>query len=181
MICAGKGDSGHTGLTGGARVLKSDRFVEALGALDEASAALGLARSFVSQPKLKKLMLAAQRDLGSIMTEISAAGNPSADAPSLAPERIAWLDGELHALRRALPRPPDGFILAGDSVADGALALARTIVRRAERRVVALHLPRELSEPRLVAYLNRLSSFVFYLELTVRQHADNHLGDKDGD
>lgn len=158
-----KGDDGTTGLLGKKRVSKHDARIEALGTLDESSASLGLARASARDPRTISLLLEAQRDLYSLMAEV-AAGPENAAQFHFDVQRVDWLEQQTDSLSTTVEMPAE-FILPGDSPAGAALSLARAVVRRAERRVVELFDNREITNPGLQQYLNRLSSLLFCLEL----------------
>jgi len=155
------GDSGETGLFGGPRVKKSDRRVEAYGEVDELNAAVGAARAIVEDPEIDGQLAKVQEELFCVGAELATphdaktrAAIPPVDAAwSARLERAmdAW-DGELPALSK--------FVLPGGTRTAAGLHLARTICRRAERRVVSLAAEVEV-EPAVLAYLNRLSDFLF--------------------
>ncbi len=173
-----RGDDGTTGLLGKGRVPKHDARIETLGTLDEASAALGLARALARDPGTAAALVQIQRDLYALMAE--AASTPEnaerfgtlrqAQGTALDPSRVEWLESQAAALE-ARSGIPGEFILPGDSLAGAALALARTIVRRAERRVAGLLDEGQLANRLLLQYLNRLSSVCFALELVENQAA----------
>ncbi|NPA31977.1 MAG: cob(I)yrinic acid a,c-diamide adenosyltransferase [Chloroflexi bacterium] len=158
------GDDGTTGLLGDARVPKDHPQTEAVGTLDELSAALGLARAFARSPEARDLAQQVQRHLYQIMAEVAATPENAARFRSLGPEQVAWLEAQIAALEAQAP-PPKVFILPGDSQGGAFWALARTIARRAERRLVTLQRSHGLDNPALLAYLNRLSSLCFVLEV----------------
>lgn len=158
------GDDGYTSLLGEGRVPKHIARIEAVGTLDEASAALGMARSLCQAPQSTPLLLQVQRDLYGVMAEVSATPENAERFRTIDTLRLGWLEGQVDLLSSQIEIPRE-FILPGDSPAGAALALARTIVRRAERRVTALLHEGELENSELLRYLNRLSSFCFVLEL----------------
>lgn len=164
------GDDGTTGLLGEGRVSKSHPRIEALGAVDEATAALGLARSAHRAPQTAPLIVEIQRDLYKLMGELAATPENAERFHGIDASRIAWLEQQTDAVSVQTGIPGE-FILPGDTPAGAALALARTIVRRAERRVVELLGLGEIPNPELVRYLNRLSSLCFVLELLENQAA----------
>lgn len=165
-----RGDDGTTGLLGEGRLPKHHPRMEALGALDEASAALGLARSLAGSPQTAEVLIAAQRDLYALMAETAASPENAQRFRTLDRSRLDWLESQADALEARVSLPGE-FILPGDSPGGAALALARTIVRRAERQVAALLDRGELSNQLLLQYLNRLSSLCFALELAENQAA----------
>jgi cob(I)alamin adenosyltransferase len=165
-----KGDDGTTGLLGEGRVPKYHARMEALGALDEASAALGLARAQAASDELRGVLLQIQRDLYHLMAEVAATPENAERFRRIDNERVLWLEARTDAASRRVPMPEE-FIVPGDTPAGAALALARAVVRRAERRVVLLFDERQISNPELQRYLNRLSSLCFVLELLENQSA----------
>ena len=164
-----KGDDGTTGLLGEGRVAKYHARMEALGALDESSAMLGLARASVLDPRCGPLLLESQRDLYRVMAEV-AAPPENAGQFHFDTKRVEWLEEQTDALSKSIEMPKE-FILPGDSRSGAALSLARAVVRRAERRVVELFDSEEIKNPALQKYLNRLSSLLFVLELIENQAA----------
>lgn len=164
------GDEGETGLLGAGRVPKFDLRIEALGALDEATAALGLARAAANTPEIAPLIVAVQRDLYKLMAEVGATPENAAKFRSIDDSRVRWLESQTDAISARVDVPRE-FILPGEIPSSAAMALARTIVRRAERRVVELFHSAGLENLALLAYLNRLSSLCFALELLENQQA----------
>ena len=164
------GDDGTTGLLGKGRLPKSHPRMEALGTLDEASAALGLARSLCKAEQTGPLLVEAQRDLYALMAEVAASPENAAQFRTLDSGRVQWLASQAEAISALVPLPNE-FILPGDSTGAAALSLARTIVRRAERRLAGLLETGEIENEVLLQYLNRLSSLCFALELLENQAA----------
>lgn len=158
------GDDGTTGVLGEGRIPKDHPLTEAVGAVDEATAALGMARAVCRGEATAELLLQVQRDLYRLMTEISATPENAERFRAITAERVNWIEAQTDALTRQVEMPRE-FITPGDSQAGAALAMARTIVRRAERRVVRLVREGSLSNRELLRYLNRLSSLCFVLEL----------------
>jgi len=165
-----KGDDGTTGLLGDGRVPKYHARMEALGTLDESTATLGLARSQCADPRSGPILLEAQRDLYKLMAEVAATPDNAENFHFITPERVAWLEEQTNALSKQVEIPKQ-FILPGDSLGGAALSVARTVIRRAERRVVELFDLGEIANPDLQRYLNRLSSLCFVLELLENQSA----------
>jgi cob(I)alamin adenosyltransferase len=160
---AGSGDDGSTGLLGGGRAPKDDPRIEAYGTIDEASSAVGLAKSLSPHPRVRAICDELQRGLYSIGAELAtnpAAGTSFAHTTEEAVQRLDALTGELEQLVTM----PDGFILPGATPASGALDLARAIVRRAERRCVSLEREENgLDNQQVRRWLNRLSLLLFVL------------------
>lgn len=160
-LYTGKGDQGTTDLLG-ARVSKDDLRIEVLGALDETSAAMGLARAHATSERTRELLIAAQRDLYEIMAELAFTEEMRPGSRAFPTERVQWLERETDALGADVTLPPQ-FVLPGESVPGAALDVARTVARRAEREVVALHREGLVSNETILRYLNRLSSLLFIL------------------
>ena len=156
------GDDGTTGLLGPGRVPKSAPRVEAYGSVDELNAILGVARSLDAAAWVSADLATIQARLFSLGAELAA----TAPAPLANLERIG--DADVSTLERVIDRleadlpPLVNFILPAGHVLAAQLHLARTVCRRAERRVVALAETTPL-EPRLVHYLNRLADLLFVM------------------
>ncbi len=166
------GDDGYTGLLGEGRVAKEDLRLEALGAVDEANAALGLVRALLKSAEVPELILQVQRDLYGLMAEVSATMENAQRFRTIDAERVAWLETQTDQFSKQVKLPKE-FIVPGDSVAGAYFDLARAVVRRAERRVAALLHQKEVENAQLLRYLNRLSSLCFVLELYENQVAGN--------
>jgi cob(I)alamin adenosyltransferase len=154
------GDKGRTGLLGGTRAAKDDPRIEAYGTVDELSAQLGLADGLDESGELSPLLHAIQRELFSLGAHLASPDPTAASLPPLdaaAPTQLeAWID----RMEEDLP-PLTQFILPGGVSQGAALHLARTVCRRAERRVVALTSAGLNVSEGIVVYLNRLSDFLF--------------------
>jgi cob(I)alamin adenosyltransferase len=158
------GDDGFTGLLGEGRVPKYHPRTEAVGTLDEATAALGIARASCQADQSGTLLVTIQRDLYKIMAEVSATPETAEQFRTIGQEQIDWLETHTDAISH-LVEMPQGFILPGDSPAGAMMSLARTIVRRAERQIAQLLHSGEIDNQDLLRYLNRLSSLCFAMEL----------------
>ncbi len=153
------GDGGETSLGDGTRVAKDAARVEAFGAVDEANAAIGLLRLHTAGAD-DAMLARIQNDLFDVGADLCVPGEAGArlrltDAPGLR------LEQEVAAMNAVLP-PLTSFILPGGTPAAAHAHLARTLVRRAERRTVALT-HGETVNPAVVRYLNRLSDHLFVL------------------
>ena len=159
------GDAGDTGLFGGGRVGKDDPRVDAYGDVDELNASLGMVRAIEVMPRVDEVIVGIQRDLFGIGA-LLATPDPVKMREQLAKarideDRIAQLEHAIDDCDHELD-PLRAFILPGGTPKAGALHVARTVCRRAERRVVALRRTTEV--PALVVrYLNRLSDLLFML------------------
>ncbi|NDJ36579.1 MAG: cob(I)yrinic acid a,c-diamide adenosyltransferase [Chloroflexi bacterium] len=156
------GDDGTTGLLGEGRVKKYHPRPEAYGDVDEAQAALGLARSVMADEDAADILLAVQRDLYQLMAELAATKEVAHRFRKIDAQRVTWLEKHTDAYGERLNLPPE-FIVSGDSHPGALLDLARTIVRRAERRTVKLYDDGHIENRELIRYLNRLSSLCFVL------------------
>ncbi|HVA20854.1 MAG TPA: cob(I)yrinic acid a,c-diamide adenosyltransferase [Candidatus Micrarchaeia archaeon] len=160
------GDRGETQLLYGGRVAKDDRRTEAYGALDEAISAMGLARALSTREETRALLLALQREAFTVGAEL-ATGKDARDRllahfPTLGPDAADRLEAQVHELEARHPLPAS-FVLPGGTTAAAALDLARTVVRRAERRAVSVERAGELGNREVLRYLNRLSDLLFML------------------
>ena len=157
----GRGDGGETDLMG-ERVTKSDPRIDLLGALDEATSAIGLGRALGTVEGAREIVLATQRDLYAIMAELAFTDATRPDAYRFPAERVAWLEAETDAISERVTLPRE-FVIPGDTVASGALDVARTVVRRAERLAAVLTEAGLVANDQILRYLNRLSSLLFML------------------
>jgi cob(I)alamin adenosyltransferase len=155
------GDQGETSLFGGGRVGKDDARVDAYGGVDELNASLGLARSLSLPPDLDPVCQRLQDELFTVGAVLATPRGSKADAaiPHVRPEWIDAMERQIDAWDEELP-PLTSFILPGGSQAASALHVARTLCRRAERRVVPL-VREGLFDVQVVVYLNRLSDLLF--------------------
>lgn len=173
-----RGDGGDTGLFGGTTVAKDDPRVEAYGTVDELNAGIGVVVALLSADEGHRddveALWAVQSDLFAIGARLAAA-DPASELerdriPVLEDDRIPALERWIDALDEEL-EPLDSFVLPGGSPAGAHLHVARTLCRRAERRVVSLlALQPDLSEV-VLPYLNRLSDLLFTLARAVNVRA----------
>jgi cob(I)alamin adenosyltransferase len=152
------GDSGSAGLVDGSRVSKSAPRMTAIGEVDEANAAIGLAIANLHGGELGRRLLAIQNDLFDLGADVATPGNVDG-ALRIVASQVARLEIEIDEMNAEL-EPLTSFILPGGSKAVAALHLARATVRRAERAAVALNEIEPLN-PHLLAYVNRLSDHLF--------------------
>jgi cob(I)alamin adenosyltransferase len=160
------GDDGTTGLLYGGRVPKDDLVTQAYGTTDEAVALLGLARSFATDEAMRADLLALQRELFVVGADL--ATNPKErkklekGVSKVTPEMVKRLERRIDDLvaQRALP---DVFVVPGANPGSAAIDVARAVVRRAERAVVALERAQRDVNPEVRHYLNRLSDLLFVL------------------
>lgn len=156
------GDDGTTGMADGTRLSKSDRRVHVLGDIDELNAQIGLAASFLDNPQWQDILMQIQHDLFDLGAELCQPGKEI-----MQPAHIEYLDHQADHMNEQLP-PLKEFILPGGSPRLAHLHVARTICRRAERSLVALHEQQGVN-PISLAYLNRLSDLLFILPRYIAQ------------
>jgi len=155
------GDTGETGLFGGGRVGKDNERVDAYGEVDELNASIGLARSMGLSPKLDAVAKTIQEQLFTVGAVLATPAGTKAEQqiPKLRPDWVAAMEKAIDEMDRELPKMTN-FILPGGTGPAAALHVARTVCRRAERRVVPLMRAGKV-EPQTVVFLNRLSDLLF--------------------
>lgn len=161
-IATKHGDTGKTGLIGGARVSKADLRVEAYGTIDETGAALGFARSICRDDEIDELTKSIQRELFLVAGSVA---NPRAldkEPRDVTAEMVARLTDEVDRIEKIEGILSD-WALPGDHAAAAAYDVARTVCRRAERLVVHLIETDDTVDPHVVAYLNRLSDLIWLM------------------
>jgi cob(I)alamin adenosyltransferase len=163
------GDSGSAGLVDGSRVSKSSLRMAAIGEIDEANAAVGVAIAALGGGDLADRLLQVQNELFDLGADAATPGDVDG-ALRIVPSQVARLEVEIDEMNAALD-PLTSFILPGGTPAVAALHLARTVVRRAERAAVALDESEPLN-PQLLAYLNRLSDHLFVAARFVAAQGD---------
>jgi cob(I)alamin adenosyltransferase len=152
------GDGGTAGLVDGSRVSKSSLRMTAIGEVDEANAAIGVAISALGNGELADRLLTIQNDLFDLGADVATPGEVDG-ALRIVGSQVERIEHEIDAMNAELP-PLTSFILPSGSPGVAALHLARAVVRRAERAAVALNAAEPLN-PHLLAYLNRLSDHLF--------------------
>jgi cob(I)alamin adenosyltransferase len=167
------GDKGDTGLFGGGRVAKNHPRVEAYGDVDELNASIGLARSIEMMPRIDEVLVPIQRDLFAIGALLA---TPDREKMRQHLEKARIDETRIEQLEQAIDdgdrelEPLRSFIIPGGTPKAAALHVARTVCRRAERRVVQLQEHTELPQL-VVVYLNRLSDLLFTLARVANQRA----------
>jgi cob(I)alamin adenosyltransferase len=172
------GDDGTTGLLYGGRVRKDADPIEVNGAIDEAQAALGLARAHgVLNDELNEILMGIERDLYILMAEVATLPeNRSKLKPGVSmvtEAMVEGLEGQIDAFNERFEMPKE-FVIPGQNLVAASLDVARTAVRRAERLSVSYGLDDSFSTP----YLNRLSDLVWTLARW--QEGDEHMLAKEG-
>ncbi len=186
-VATGKGDDGSTGLLyGGERIPKDDLRTEAYGTIDEAVAALGLARARLGLKEeygvlspalrpLRELILRFQRELFVVAAEL--ATNPDAwnrledGRTRVSADMVTGVDAVLRDLESHITMPTE-FVVPGETATSAGLELARTTLRRAERRAVSLQREGLIPGPHLLPYLNRLADLLWVLARAAEQAED---------
>jgi cob(I)alamin adenosyltransferase len=163
------GDDGSSGLVDGSRVSKSGPRMTAIGEVDEANAAIGMAIALLIPGDLTEHLLGIQNDMFDLGADLA---TPGEIGLRIVASQVERLEQAIDAMNAEL-EPLQSFILPGGSAAVAALHLGRTVVRRAERAAVALNESQPLN-PHLLAYLNRLSDLLF---VTARYVAAKEGGD----
>ena len=160
------GDKGETSLLYGGRVSKNDPHTEAYGITDEAVSVMGLARSLSENQRIKDILRDAQRELFTIAAELAT----EPDKYELFQQHFTPVTGDMvENLERTIDsleeefQMPTVFVLPGGSPASSAIDMARTVIRTAERRVVALAEAGRLTNELIIHYLNRLGDLLFVL------------------
>ena len=166
------GDQGETGLFGGGRVSKDHIRIEAYGTVDELNAVLGMVRAQLGEksvaakvdPAVDHVLAKIQNDLFTIGAELATANAEAlAKITVIKSAGVELLERTIDSLQQGL-EPLRQFVLPGGSSSSALLHLARTVCRRAERRVITLSAQREESvSPVVVVYLNRLSDLLFVM------------------
>lgn len=161
-----RGDEGETSLLFGQRVAKSSLRCEAYGTLDEAGASLGIARNVVTKDKTKEIIAKVQKELFVVSAELATKsedyGRFASRFTPVSDEMTSQLERLIDDLESEIELPKS-FIIPGANLGSGWLDLSRTIVRRAERKVVALKENNEISNDAILHYLNRLADLLFIL------------------
>lgn len=166
-----KGDTGETSLFGGMRVKKFAERIEAYGTIDELNAALGLLHSVAEMQPRRAFLQQVQQNLFTLGAWLAA--DPSAEnlyLPELPDTAVAELETSIDSMDEEL-EPLKNFVLPGGHTGNAYAHMARTICRRAERRVVALSEVEDVP-PATITYLNRLSDWLFTLARWLSKQAD---------
>ena len=164
------GDTGDTSLFGKTRVSKADPLVDAYGEIDELNACLGVVRAQVADVEVDEALAAIQRDLFAVGAQLADPAERIAARVTKAvvdDSHVARLEGLIDHFDATVP-PLTKFILPGGGPAGATLHVARTVCRRAERRIVALEPP---ADGVIVRYVNRLSDLLFVMARVVNHRA----------
>jgi len=158
------GDAGTTGLVDGSRVSKADARIAAIGDVDEANSAIGVAVAALEDGPEREMLVRIQNEMFDLGADLATPGEdfaPSEMTLRIVASQVARLEGEIDRMNAGLA-PLTSFILPGGTLAAAHLHLARATVRRAERMAVAAGAEVALN-PQALAYINRLSDHLFVL------------------
>ncbi|MHB1830524.1 MAG: cob(I)yrinic acid a,c-diamide adenosyltransferase [Candidatus Micrarchaeaceae archaeon] len=155
----GKGDDGTTGVLSGVRISKSDRLIAAIGDIDELNSSIGVALSEIEDESLKDRLKSVQNDLFVIGADLASAGNKKIGEAPGKHEAVMRLESWITELSGKTPDLKK-FVLPGGSRESSCLHMSRAIARRAERSVIAASKDHNIDRG-IIAYLNRLSSYLF--------------------
>lgn len=165
-----KGDNGRTKLPYDRRKRsKSSCRVQSLGEIDELNSLIGVVIAFTKQKQIKTLLYQVQHDLFRVQLEISSKGAAFGDKKikPISLDNVAWLERHIDALSKKLPALAM-FIVPGGSKAASLAQLARAVCRRAERELAGLN-KKEPVNAQVLAYMNRLSDFLFTIARTLNK------------
>ncbi len=158
-----RGDKGETSLLGGQRIPKYDPRPDTYGTLDEASSALGVARAMTENQKIKDIILEVQKDLLVMGAELSCFPEDLDKLTHRIDEKdVSCIENIIDKLQKDVELPKE-FIYPGKSVVSAQIDVARTIIRRAERKAVRLKKDGLISSDEITKYLNRLADMLFTL------------------
>jgi cob(I)alamin adenosyltransferase len=161
-----RGDDGTTGLLFGGRVHKDDARTDVYGTLDETVSCLGLARAGGLVPRVDDIVVRLQREMFVVGAQLatSAENQPKLqeDVSRVTPRMTGRAESDIDALIAEHPLPQE-FVLPGATQGSAGIDLARSTVRRAERRAVTMDREGEVPDPEILRYLNRVSDLLFVL------------------
>ncbi len=155
-------------------VSKADAIFRVIGAIDEASAALGLAKSFLNLKEHKNLLTIVQADLSLLMASLAgwSAENDPGNAKGIK-AALEAMESALAEMKQTISLPKK-FVHSGQNAASGTLDVARAVARRAEREAVAYHQATQPLDINLLQYLNRLSTMCYYLMIAEIDAAESN-------
>jgi len=160
-----KGDEGETSLLYGIRTAKSDPRCEAYGTVDEVVSLLGLAKNFC-QPEVRDIVTTLQEELfvigAELATPLQRYRDLDAKGKTVKPEMVQRLEDLIDQFESKVDMPRE-FVIPGACVSSATLDIARAVIRRAERRAVTLKNEGQLTNEKVLEYLNRLADLIFTL------------------
>lgn len=175
-IATKRGDGGQTGLAGGIRVSKTHPRVECYGTIDELISQMGFARSICPDEDIRDKVKAIQRELYKVGSALATPPESKKTPPVITAEMVDALEAEVHRIE-AEPGVLGDWSLPGETPDGAALDVARTVCRRAERLAAGLMETGVISDPHILAYLNRLSDllWLFGRQIEARRGVDSKL------
>lgn len=158
------GDRGKTGIHGGQRVDKDDIRIEANGTLDELNAAIGVIRALAGEGhEWQEMLFYLQRSLMVVMSHVATPAALISQNPNVLPADLdAYCEEQIDSLNGAMRHDSTHFILPGGTLLSAQCHMARTIARRAERRLWTLN-RKDAVEPLILRFINRLSDLLFVM------------------
>jgi cob(I)alamin adenosyltransferase len=159
-IATKRGDGGQTGLAGGIRVSKTHPRVECYGTIDELISQMGFARSICQDAEIAERIKTIQRELYKVGSAIATPPESKKTPPEITPAMVGALEAEVHRIE-AEPGVLADWSLPGGSPDSAALDVARTVCRRAERLATSLMEAQVITNPSILAYINRLSDLLW--------------------
>ncbi len=173
-VSTGTGDSGRTSLWSGQRVSKASKRVEAYGTIDELNCHLGETRHVVSSEMVREMLLGIQKDLFKMTGQLATVGKPFPE--NLSVSDVGRITGFVHDLEARVTI--EGFVVPGNTRESAKLDIARTVARRAERRICSLADTEEVPEV-ITVYINRLSDLLYMMARYEEHIQDRLLNEKD--
>jgi len=175
-IATKRGDGGQTGLAGGVRVSKTHPRVECYGTIDELISQMGFARSICPDEDIRDKVKAIQRELYKVGSALATPPESKKTPPVITAEMVDALEAEVHRIE-AEPGVLGDWSIPGETPDGAALDVARTICRRVERLAVGLMETGVISDPHIIAYINRLSDllWLFGRQIEARRGVDSKL------
>jgi cob(I)alamin adenosyltransferase len=179
-IATKRGDGGQTGLAGGIRVSKTHPRVECYGTIDELISQMGFARSICQDAEIAERIKTIQRELYKVGSAIATPPESKKTPPEITPAMVDALEAEVHRIE-AEPGVLADWSLPGGSPDSAALDVARTVCRRAERLATSLMEAGVITNPSILAYINRLSDllWLFGRLIEARRGVDSTLRTED--
>lgn len=161
-----KGDSGQTSLLFGGNTSKSGIRCEAYGSTDEAISAMGLARALAKEPLVKEILYRIQSEMFIVGSELATIPSQiekfKSKYPTITSDMVSQVEKDIDTLNQRI-KLPQSFIIPGASSSSAALDVARTTLRRAERRIVSINESESLDNQEILRYVNRVSDLLFIL------------------
>jgi len=169
----GKGDQGKSSLADGRLISKGDLAFELIGDLDEATAHMGMAISLCQDPRILNILRIIQDHLSKMMGFIAGVKITDFEEGSYLTGALEWLEDEEKVYGDPI-KDPKGFLFAGQSSTGASIDIARTVIRRAERKAARYYETTKVQGNGVLTYLNRLSSFLFILRLSIDCQTNSH-------